>query len=85
MILKKCISFSEDRFFFANGADLMKCRIIWASTLENLSSGVGEKQRRSSACRSAHFDQRLCFSLFGKVSYQTLLQAKFIFLASLCS
>ena len=39
---------------------------IWASTRENLSSGVCEQHRRRPACASAQSDQRLCYSLFGK-------------------
>ena len=40
--------------------------LIWASTLENLSSGVCEQQRRRPACASAQSDQRLRYSLFEK-------------------
>ena len=39
---------------------------IWASTRENLSSGVCEQQRHRPACASAQSDQRLCYSLIGK-------------------
>ena len=39
---------------------------IWASTRENLSSGVCEQHRRRPACASAQSDQRLCYSLFEK-------------------
>ena len=35
--------------------------IIWASTQQNLSLGVCEKQRHRPACASAQSDQRLCF------------------------
>ena len=38
----------------------------WASTRENLSSGVCEQHRRRPACASAQPDQRLCYSRFGK-------------------
>ena len=41
-------------------------KVIWASTRENLSSGVCKQQRRRPACASAHSDQRLCYLLFGK-------------------
>ena len=34
----------------------------WASTRENLSSGVCEQHRRRPACASAQTDQRLCYS-----------------------
>ena len=40
-------------------------RNIWASSRENLSSGVCEQHRRLPACASAQSDQRLCYSLFG--------------------
>ena len=40
--------------------------INWASSRENLSSGVCEQHRRRPACASAQSDQRLCYSLFGK-------------------
>ena len=43
---------------------LSKCK--WASTRENLSSGVCEQNRRRPACASAQSDQRLCYSRFGK-------------------
>ena len=39
---------------------------VWASPLENLSSGVSEQHRRRAAWASAQSDQRLCYSLFGK-------------------
>ena len=39
---------------------------IWASTLGNLSSGVGKQQRRRPACASAQSDQCLCYWLIGK-------------------
>ena len=38
---------------------------IWASTRENLSSGVCKQYRRRPACASAQSDQRLCCSVFG--------------------
>ena len=39
--------------------------------------GGGTTQRQTRpACTSAQFDQRLCFSLFWKVSYVNLLQVK---------
>ena len=36
---------------------------IWASSRENLSSGVCEQHRRRPACAFAQSDQRLCYSL----------------------
>ena len=39
---------------------------IWASTRENLSSGVCEQQGRRPACAYAQSDQRLCYSRFVK-------------------
>ena len=39
---------------------------LWALSLENLSSGVCEQQRRRPACTSSQSDQRLCYSLIGK-------------------
>ena len=38
----------------------------WASTRENLSSGVCEQHRRWPACATVQSDQRLCKSLFEK-------------------
>ena len=38
----------------------------WASTRENLSSGVCEQHRRRPAYASAQSDQRLCYSRIGK-------------------
>ena len=40
--------------------------IIWASTLEKMSSVVCEQPWRRPACASAQSDQRLCFFLIGK-------------------
>ena len=39
----------------------------WASPLQNLSSEVCEQQRPRPACASAQPDQRLCYSLTGRV------------------
>ena len=39
---------------------------MWASTRENLSSGVCEQHRRRPACAAAQSDQRLCYSFFAK-------------------
>ena len=39
---------------------------IWASTRENLSSGVCEQHRRRPACASVQSDQQLCYSRFEK-------------------
>ena len=39
---------------------------FWASTRENLSSGVCEQQRHGPACAYAQSDQRICCSLNGK-------------------
>ena len=58
---------------------------IWASTRENLSSGVCEQHRRRPACASAQSDQRLCYSLFGKYHMFTYYRWNFNILASLCS
>ena len=41
--------------------------IKWASTRENLSSGVCEQQRCRPACASAQSDQRLCFRLLESI------------------
>ena len=46
---------------------------------ENLPSGVREQHSRRPACASVQSDQRLCLSLFLKVSYVNLLQMKFQF------
>ena len=54
---------------------------MWVSSRDNLSWGGGGRgqQRRTPACASVQSDQRLCYSLFWKVSYLALLQAKFQF------
>ena len=59
--------------------------LIWASTRENLSSGVCEQQRRRPACASAQSDQRLCCSVFGKYHFKACYKRNFNFLASPCS
>ena len=41
--------------------------IIWATTGENLSSGVCEAQSCRPACTSVQFDQRLCFRLLESI------------------
>ena len=48
------------------GTQVARNSIIWASTRENLSSGVCEQQSRRPACASAQSDQRLCYSPLGK-------------------
>ena len=42
------------------------CDYDWAVTRENLSSGVGEQQRRRPDCADAQSDQRLFYSLILK-------------------
>ena len=59
--------------------------IIWASTRENLSSGVCGQHRRRPACASAQSDQRLRYSRFVKYHTKACYKRNFIFLASLCS
>ena len=59
--------------------------IRWASTWENLSSGVLEQHRRRPACASAQSDQRFCYSLFGKYHMLTCYRWNLNVLASLCS
>ena len=59
--------------------------IIWASTRENLSSGVCEQHRHRPACASAQTDQRLCYSLLGKYHIWACYRSNLKFLASLCS
>ena len=54
---------SDNNWSYAQKYDKV---IIWASTLENLSSVVFEQQRCRPACASAQSDQRLGCSLFGK-------------------
>ena len=51
--------------------------IIWAKTRENLSSGVGEQQRRRPACASEQSDQHLCYSLIGKYHIKTCYRRKY--------
>ena len=53
--------------------------IIWASTRENLSSGVCEQHRRRPACASAQSDQRLCYSRFVKHHIQACYEQNFDF------
>ena len=57
----------------------------WASTQENLFSGVCEQQRRRPACASAQSDQRLCYSFIRKYHIETCHKRNINFLASLCS
>ena len=59
--------------------------VKWASTRENLSSGVCEQHRRRPACASAQSDQRLCYLRYGKYHFKACYKRNFIFLASLCS
>ena len=59
--------------------------INWASSRENLSSGVCEQHRRRPACASAQSDQRLCYSLFWKYHITACYRINFNSLASLCS
>ena len=58
--------------------------IKWASTQENLSSGVCERQRRRPACASLQSDQRLCYSLFRKYHIKACYKRNFNVLASPC-
>ena len=51
---------------FYTNCDKMAARAKWASSRENLSSGVCEQHRGRPACTSGQSDQRLCYSLFGK-------------------
>ena len=55
---------------------------IWVSTREDLSLGVCEQQRHSSACTSVQSDQRLCNSLFGKYHGKTCYKGNITILAS---
>ena len=57
--------------------------IIWASTRENLSSGVCEQHRRRPACASEQTDQRLCYSLFWQYHILTCFERNFTILANL--
>ena len=63
---------------------LLNINIKWASTQENLSSGICEQQKRRPAFASAQSDQRLCFSLIEKYHTLTCYERNFNFLASLC-
>ena len=67
------------------GTENINKHFIWASTRENLSSGVCKQHRRRPACVSAQSDQRLCYSLFRKYHMQTCYRWNFNFLASLCN
>ena len=58
---------------------------IWASTRENLCSGVCEQQRRRPACTSAQSDQRPCYSLLRKYHIKACYKQNCNFLASPCS
>ena len=46
----------------------------WASTRENLFSGVCKQKRRRPACASAQSDQHLCYSLISKYHIQSCYQ-----------
>ena len=64
---------------------LLKSKLIWTSSRENLSSVVCEQQRRRLVCASAQSDQHLCYSLIVKYHIHTRYKRNFNFLASLCS
>ena len=52
-------------------------KFIWATSRQNLSSGVCEQQRRRPACAFAQSDQRRCYWFIEKkTSYRDLLPAK---------
>ena len=53
--------------------------VTWATTWENLSLRVCEQHRRWPDCTFAQSGQRLCYSLFCKVTYVSLVQVKFQF------
>ena len=56
-----------EQFYAVCHGNEMDCKhMVWASTQENLASGVCEQHRRRPACASAQSDQRLCYSLFEK-------------------
>ena len=61
------------------------CISLWASSPENLSLEVYERQKCRPACTSVQSDQRLCHSLIGKYNISTCYKRNFNFLASLCS
>ena len=56
-----------------------------ASMWENISSGVGEQQRRRPSCTWGQCDQCLCYLLIGKNHIKTCYKRNFTLLASLCS
>ena len=58
--LNKTTSIDSAFFFYHN----------WASTRENLSSGVCEQQRGRPACASAQSDQRFCYRVFESIIYK---------------
>ena len=56
----------EQSGYYYSDIHLWPKEVSWASTRENLSSGVCEQQRRRPAFASAQTDQRLCYLLIGK-------------------
>ena len=54
-------------------------KTIWASTQENLSSGVCEEQRRRPACQSAQTDQLLLFLLLESITSRFAMREILIF------
>ena len=62
-------------FLFVSVLVLRKTELVayfkWASTRENLSSGVTEQQRRRSACAFRQSDQRIYYSRIGKYHVYT--------------
>ena len=77
--------FEEQQHLFDRHRKYCTYSYNWATTRENLYSGVGEQQRRKPACASAQSDQRICYSLNGKYDIWTCYERNFNFLASLCS
>ena len=68
----------EDRFLSHRGPNKpvyeILVFIIWATSWQNLSSGVCEHQKRRPACAFEQSDQRLCYSLIGKYHIETCFE-----------
>ena len=59
---------------------IISSQIKWASTQENLSSGICKQQRRRPAFATGQTDQHLCFLLIGRNHLSTCYKRNFNFL-----
>ena len=82
LMTKKIITFLRSKSCLTG---LMYHIYIWASSQENLSSGVCEQLRCRPACASAQTDQRLYYSLTGKYHILPCYERNITIIAILCT